>query len=167
MAAFSKEKIFVTVGTHPQQFDRLLREIDRLVGNKTIREGVFAQVGNSGYSPKNYGFKKFLTLDEFNRQVKKASVVITHAGEGSIGLCKNMGKKMVVVPRRMEFSEHTNNHQLELARVVERSGIGLVAWNEHDLAKSLAKIKGFSAAGIAKGKIPQLLEKFVKAEFGA
>lgn len=37
--------IFVTVGTHEQQFDRLLKKIDDLKGNGKILEDVFIQSG--------------------------------------------------------------------------------------------------------------------------
>jgi len=157
--------IFVTVGTHPQQFNRLLKEIDKLISGKKIVEKVFCQTGYSDYKPKNYEFKKFLPLDEFNEKIKKASLVITHAGEGNVGLCKNLGKKMVVVPRRKEFDEHTNDHQLELAEVTEQKKLGLVAWDPSELEKKLSGIKNFKAKIVARGKIVQILENFVKEEF--
>ena len=89
-------------------------------------------------------------------------MIITHAGEGNIGLCKNLNKKMIVAPRRKEFEEHTNNHQLELAKIVEEKKIGLVAWKINELKEKLKEIENFTPAKIEKGKINQLLEEFVK-----
>lgn len=37
--------IFVTVGTHEQQFDRLVRAIDELRADEMINEPVFVQTG--------------------------------------------------------------------------------------------------------------------------
>jgi len=159
--------IFVTLGTHPQQFDRLLREVDSLVSSKKIKEPVFAQTGHSTYKPKNFESKKFLPIGEFNKQLKGASLVITHAGEGNIGLCKNLPKKMIVVPRRKEFQEHTNDHQLELAKVVEGKKLGLVAWSEKDLGKKLSEIKVFTPRTVPTGKIVPLLGDFYSKEFSA
>lgn len=45
--------IFVTVGTHEQQFNRLIKEVDRLKGEGFIQDDVFIQTGysNPNYSP--------------------------------------------------------------------------------------------------------------------
>jgi len=159
------EKIFVTLGTHPQQFNRLLEEIDFLIEKKIIIGKVFCQTGYSDYSPKNFSSKKFLGLDEFEKKIKEGELIITHAGEGNIGLCKNLGKKMIVVPRRKEFGEHTNDHQLELAGVVEKKKLGLVAWQIQELGKNILKINEFKQTNIPRGKINELLEKFVGENF--
>ncbi|MCR4368733.1 MAG: beta(1,3)galactosyltransferase EpsH [archaeon] len=156
---------FVTVGTHPQQFDRLLAELDRLVESKKIKGSVFAQIGHSNYEPKNFPSKRFLALNEFEGQIAKAKVIITHAGEGNIGLAKNMGKKMVVVPRMKAFGEHTNDHQLELAEIVEKKSLGLVAWNPEEVGGKILALKSFSAASVPRGNIGNILEGFVKREF--
>tara|TARA_Y100000310_G_scaffold322826_1_gene382380 strand:- start:781 stop:1266 length:486 start_codon:yes stop_codon:yes gene_type:complete len=155
--------IFVTLGTHPQNFDRLLKEVDLLVEKGKIKEKVFCQIGHSSYKPKSE-FARFLTLDEFNKKLSEANIVITHAGEGNIGLCKNLGKKMIVIPRRKEFGEHTNDHQLELAEVVEQKKLGLVAWDVKELGKKLEELKYFTPKKVARGKINELLEKFYNEE---
>jgi len=159
-----KEKIFVTLGTHPQQFDRLLKEVDLLVEQKKITGKVFCQTGHSSYKPKKCEFTKFLNLDDFNKKLSHANIVITHGGEGNVGLCKNLGKKMIVIPRRKEFGEHTNDHQLELAKVVEHKKLGLVAWDVKELGEKLKELKKFTQNKIARGKINELLEKFYKEE---
>ncbi len=160
------KKYFVTLGTHPQQFNRLLEEIDRLFAQKKITGEAFAQTGHSDYVPKNYKWQKFMGLEEFEKKARRADIVITHAGEGNVGLCKNLGKKMIVAPRRREFGEHTNDHQLELAQVVEGKSLGLVAWNPSELGEKIAQVETFAPAKIPKGKIPQILGKFVKEELG-
>lgn len=157
--------VFVSVGTHPQQFDRLLKEVDRLAGEKKIVGRVFAQTGHSTYEPKNFGHKKFLALQEFEDTLKKAYVFITHAGEGNVGLAKNLGKKFVCIPRRKEFGEHTNDHQLELAEVVEEKVMGLVAWQDKELEEKLVQLQEFVPARVERGRINKILEDYVKKEF--
>ncbi|HEV1534200.1 TPA: multidrug MFS transporter, partial [Streptococcus pneumoniae] len=44
--------IFVTVGTHEQQFDRLIKEVDYLKKENLIQDEVFIQIGYSSYIPK-------------------------------------------------------------------------------------------------------------------
>ena len=45
--------IFITVGTHEQPFDRLLKCIDKLVEEGKIKEEVVCQKGYTEYEPKN------------------------------------------------------------------------------------------------------------------
>ena len=44
--------IFVTVGTHEQPFDRLVKAIDELKRDQLITDDIFIQTGYSTYSPK-------------------------------------------------------------------------------------------------------------------
>ena len=46
--------IFITLGSQKFQFDRLLKEVDRLIADGVIQEKVFAQIGASEYLPQNY-----------------------------------------------------------------------------------------------------------------
>lgn len=162
----SARQVFVTVGTHPQQFNRLLEEVDRLTGDGKISGKVFAQTGKSTYRPKNFDSKAFVTIEEFKSLMNGSDVIITHAGEGNIGLAKNTGKKMVVVPRRKEFGEHTNDHQLELARVVEQKRLGLVAWDVHELAEKLMALDNFMPAKVERGKINEILKDYLRRDLG-
>ena len=45
--------IFVVLGTQKFQCNRLLKTVDELVGNGTIKEEVFAQKGYIDYKPTN------------------------------------------------------------------------------------------------------------------
>ena len=56
--------IFVTVGTHEQQFDRLVKKVDELKGRNLIREQVVIQTGFSTYEPSNCIWKQWLRHDE-------------------------------------------------------------------------------------------------------
>ena len=44
--------IFVTVGTHEQQFDRLVEAVDRLGENGDFDEEIIIQIGYSTYKPR-------------------------------------------------------------------------------------------------------------------
>ena len=159
------KSIFVTVGTHPQQFNRLIEKLDKLAGEKKIPGKIFAQIGHSTYKPKNFEYRDFIGIADFRKKMAEADLVITHSGEGNIGLAKNLGKKMVVVPRKKEFGEHTNDHQLELAEVVEDMELGLVSWNIEELEDRIALSKNYSAASVPRGNIVQMLENFVEENF--
>jgi len=133
--------IFVSVGTHKQQFDRLLKEIDNLIEEKIIKEKVFAQIGYCNYKPKSYTYKKFLDLEEFDQNIKNCSVFITHAGEGNIGTALQYEKKMIVIPRRKKFDEHTNDHQLELAEAIKKEKQAIVINEVNEIEKALKEVR--------------------------
>ncbi len=112
--------IFVTVGTHEQQFNRLIKEIDRLREEDIIQEEVIIQTGYSTYEPKNCKWQKMYPYQEMVENVEKARIVITHGGPASFIMPLQIGKIPVVVPRRHEFDEHVNNHQAEFVKAVEK-----------------------------------------------
>lgn len=108
--------IFVTVGSQKFQFDRLLKKIDELIAQKVIKEQVFAQTGASVYKPKYYSYKDFLGRDEFQAQMSKCDILITHGGTGAIINAVKLGKKVIAVPRLAQYGEHVDNHQIQLIR---------------------------------------------------
>lgn len=110
--------IFVTVGTHEQPFDRLIKEIDRLKGEGIIREEVVIQTGYSTYEPKYCTWFKLLPYDQMEQYVKDADIIITHGGPSSFMMPLQMGKKPIVVPRKQQFDEHVNDHQVDFVKAV-------------------------------------------------
>lgn len=106
--------IFITLGSQKFQFNRILQEVDRLIENGIIADTVFAQVGNSDYVPRHYGYKKFLNRDEFSDMQDRCDIVITHGGTGAIIGALKKGKKVIAVPRLAKYGEHVDDHQLQL-----------------------------------------------------
>jgi UDP-N-acetylglucosamine transferase subunit ALG13 len=104
-----------------------------------LKEKVFMNIGNTEYEPKNTKFSRFIGLDEFRQYLKKARVVVTHGGIGTIIDCLYLGKPMVIVPRLKEFGEHTNNHQLDLARELEKQGKAISVFDISNLEDSIKK----------------------------
>lgn len=115
--------IFVTVGTHEQQFNRLIEYVDNLKHNGVIAEDVIMQTGFSTYEPKYCKWNKLFPYTEMVKNVEKARIVITHGGPASFIMPLQIGKTPIVVPRQKKFAEHVNDHQVEFAQaVVERMG---------------------------------------------
>ena len=67
--------IFVTVGTHEQQFDRLVRCVDRLKAEGKITEEVMIQTGFSSYEPKACKWSKLCSYQEMNEYMDQGSDV--------------------------------------------------------------------------------------------
>lgn len=108
--------IFVILGSQKFQFNRLLKEIDRLIEEGGITEEVFAQIGYSDYRPKNYKYKEFLNRDEFNEVMSRCDKVITHGGTGAIVGAIKKEKKVIAVPRLANYGEHVDDHQLQITQ---------------------------------------------------
>ena len=119
--------IFVTVGTHEQPFNRLVEYMDNLKKDGTITEDVVIQTGYSTYEPKYCRWQKLFPYQEMLKLVDEARIVITHGGPSSFIMPLQIGKTPIVVPRRHEFNEHVNNHQVSFAKAVaDRMGTIIV-----------------------------------------
>lgn len=104
--------IFVTVGTHEQPFNRLVKAVDDLKMNGKITDSIFIQTGYSTYVPKACEYKEFISMNQMNEYMEKANTIITHGGPSSFVMALQHNKIPIVVPRLAKFNEHVNNHQL-------------------------------------------------------
>lgn len=132
--------IFVTVGSQKFQFNRLLRAVDDLISDGTIKDEVFAQIGVSDYKPKNYKYKDFLTQDEFNDYIEKSNLIITHAGTGVIINSIKREKKVIGVPRLAKYGEHVDDHQIQLLNEFKNMNFIEVANDENELKEKIESI---------------------------
>lgn len=110
--------IFLTVGTHEQQFDRLIKFIDELVKEGEIQEEVIMQIGYSTYKPKYCKWFKLVPYIDMEEYISNARIVITHGGPATFIMPLQKGKIPIVVPRQYEFNEHVNNHQFEFVKAI-------------------------------------------------
>ena len=131
--------IFVTVGTQGQ-FDRLIRTVDEWAGVHG-RADVFAQTGPSDYHSKHIRRERFIDPTEFRKRVEAASLVISHAGMGSIITALERGKRIIVMPRRASLGEHRNDHQLATAKRFAEQGRIMVAFTEQELVDKLDQLQ--------------------------
>lgn len=115
--------IFVTVGTHEQPFDRLVKAVDKLKEDGVIIEDVIIQTGFSTYEPQHCEWHRLIPYQQMIKNVKEARIVITHGGPASFIMPLQIGKIPIVVPRQHQFNEHVNDHQMDFARnVAKRMG---------------------------------------------
>lgn len=118
--------IFVTVGTHEQQFNRLIECIDNLKAQGKIEDKIVMQTGFSTYEPKNCEWSKLYSYDEMQKNIDEARIVITHGGPSSFVAPLQVGKIPIVVPRKYSFDEHINDHQLDFCREVEKRNKNII-----------------------------------------
>ena len=140
--------IFVTVGTHEQPFDRLVKAVDGLVADGTVTEPIFIQTGYCTYEPQHCGWQRFVPAPEMRERMEEADVVITHGGPSSFIEAMAAGKVPVVVPRRAEFGEHVNDHQVDFVHeVAERKGGIVPVYDVARLAAAIGEVRQHTAGG--------------------
>lgn len=110
--------IFVTVGTHEQGFERLIKKVDDLVRDGKIKEDVVMQIGFTQYKPKYCKWQKLFPYSEMKELMQKARIVITHGGPASFIMALQEGKTPIVVPRMAKYNEHVNDHQVDFSLAV-------------------------------------------------
>lgn len=117
--------IFVTLGTQDKQFRRLLDATLAL----RIDEKVVIQYGSTKPDEdmvenleKNFELHQYLSNEEFDKYMKEARVIITHAGVGTIIEGLKLDKMMIVAARLKKYKEHVNNHQLQILDTFEKEG---------------------------------------------
>lgn len=137
--------IFVTVGAQ-MAFDRMIRAVDHWAKD-TGRSDVFAQIGPAEYTPEHIEHVGFLEPPEFTERARAASVIVAHAGMGSIITALTMGKPILVMPRRGDLRETRNDHQIATAQRLSELGKVAVAMDETELVERLGRLDDLTAAG--------------------
>ena len=156
--------IFLTIGTH-EPFDRLIRAIDDWCGQGQDTHKLFGQITNPGagsYRPKHFEWVSRLTPTEYSERMEQSSLIVSHAGMGSIITALHLGKPIVVMPRRGHLRETRNDHQYTTVKMlVGRAGI-YVAQDETCLAamldRAIAEIGSTSAPRIGAFADPGLTD---------
>jgi UDP-N-acetylglucosamine transferase subunit ALG13 len=114
--------ILISVGTQ-LPFDRLVRTVDRWATDHD-RSDVIAQIGPTRYRPKAMQSFAHVAYDTFRDLQKQCTVMVCHAGMGSIITAMEFGKPIIVMPRNHRLGEHRNGHQFATLRQFgDRPGI--------------------------------------------
>jgi len=133
--------IFLTVGTQ-LPFDRLVRTLDEWC-EKNPSQKVFGQIaepGPNGYIPKNFEWKSFIDPEEFTLRFSKSKLIVAHAGMGSIISALTHPKPILIMPRRLEFREHRNDHQMATAKRFENRDGVITAFEEQQVRPLLDSV---------------------------
>lgn len=126
----------MTVGSHYQGFERLVKKMDEIA--EKINEKVVMQIGNTKYKPVNAQYFDFIeSFEEIERLNREARVVVCHAGAGSILTALEQRTPVIVVPRLKKFNEHMDDHQVDIAEAMSENQRVKVVYDMEDLEKSL------------------------------
>jgi len=134
--------IFVTAGNHFQEFDRLLKKVDEIAPR--IPHEIVIQKGYSKYVPQNTKYFDFVPMERAMEYIQRSDLVISHAGIGTIILCKENGIPLIIFPRRKKYGEHGTDHQMEIAQVLEERGDKniYIVYEENQLEEKIREVVG-------------------------
>ncbi|MSS74678.1 beta-1,4-galactosyltransferase [Candidatus Pacearchaeota archaeon] len=151
--------IFVTIGTHPGQFDRLIKRIDEIAPH--IKEKIIIQTGFTKYVPKNV--EHFVFAESLEPYFRDARLVISHSATSLLEFVLSNKKPIITVPRQKKFGEHINDHQVEFAEALHlRTGIKVIL-NIQDITPQL--LKEYKTVPIIKKDNLVKLQSFFKKIF--
>jgi len=137
--------VFVILGNQNFQFNRLLDKIESMIKSGFIKEDVIAQIGHTSYKSSHMQTIDFLSKEEFNMHIEKATFIISHAGTGSLFSSIKRKKKVLAAARLEKHREHIDDHQKEIleAFVNEKLILGLNE-NLNDFEPQLLRISNFT-----------------------
>ena len=124
-------------------------------------EEVFIQTGSSDYIPKHAKYSKFLNEKQMERQISECRLMVSHAGIGSIIASLKNDKPIIIVPRKPEYNEIYDKHQMEICSELEHYHNASILWDGQDIntiIKSNPKMLNFSSKDILGLKIKQYID---------
>ena len=121
------QRIVVSVGTTKRDFRRLIEQLVMVIpsGIDVLWQTGHTDVSGLCLDGKQIDGKEMIGEAELIEALAEADLVITHAGAGSLALALRSGKVPVFVPRRAEFDEQIDDHQVELAQWACKNGLAV------------------------------------------
>ena len=135
--------ILVLLGTQNNDFHRLLDEIEKNINQGNINDEVIVQAGFTKYKSSQMQIFNMIPKNDLESLVKKADLIITHAGLGSIEMSLEQGKKVIAVPRLKKYGEHVNDHQKDIENEYKKRGWIIGIDDVSELSAALNEAKSF------------------------
>ncbi len=134
-------KIFVICGTQKFPFSRLILALNRLIEDGIYQPSDIVMQSQINKVKPLFKIYTLLPVEEFERYMKEAEVVISHAGVNSIISCMRLHKPLLITPRRASFGEHVDNHQVEIASLMADKFEVIVDYDLDNLQQTLESAK--------------------------
>jgi UDP-N-acetylglucosamine transferase subunit ALG13 len=147
--------ILVIVGTSKRPFDRLLKVMDSLA--KDSDEEIIIQRGHSRHEIRYARWTEFYRRSEIGHIMRSCRLVVSHAGIGTVLDARSYGKPIIIVPRRKEFGESLDNHQVDTARDLQGEDGIYVAWSENDIREIIDRTKVYDPETIDRSEKDRLI----------
>lgn len=149
------DKLVVTLGTYRgYSFSRLVRRLLDVIPSDAE---VLWQTGDTDAG--EFGISGHYAIPErdLTNAMRDADVVIAHAGVGTALAAFEVGKCPVLVPRRFSLGEHVDDHQIQIAKELDRRGLTVTVDADHlsreDLIRASSKRVSWPAQASIFGTI--------------
>lgn len=159
-------RVFVTVGNAHVPFDRLTRMVDEARRRAGVAiEGV-CQLGTSTFCPEGLRPERMLGRLQFEDEIRRAELVVCHAGVGTLSTCLRLGKRPVAIARRASLGECVNEHQMDIVDELARSGRIAAVEDAGQLASLLtsALVAPASSASAGAADVGGVVHELLRAE---
>lgn len=133
-------KIFVTLGTiQGYRFDGL---VDALLATGLMGDDTTWQLGFTTRDDLPGRVVQDMDAASFDQAIREADVVVTHAGVGTILGLLEAGVYPVAVVRRSSRNEHVDDHQAQIAGLMNETRIGTAVEIDELTAQTLLEAAG-------------------------
>ena len=132
-------KTFVSVGNAKQHFSRMLEAVRETI--HLLPRPILIQCGHTPFISNDCDVIEFISMDLFVQHVSQAEILILHAGAGSVLHAIHANKYPILMPRRAEFNEHINDHQVGFAKKLQSADKVFMADNTDTLDCGIKKVK--------------------------
>jgi UDP-N-acetylglucosamine--N-acetylmuramyl-(pentapeptide) pyrophosphoryl-undecaprenol N-acetylglucosamine transferase len=120
-------KAVVSVGTQEgYPFTAMLASVAPLLQGMEV----LYQTGDADPSGLGITARAAVPHDELKAAIRQADVVVSHAGVGAALTALEAGKHPVLIPRRASLGEHVDDHQLQVARELDRRGLATMRFTD-------------------------------------
>lgn len=134
-------KLFVPLGTQKFPFNRLVKALNEMVNSGVYTPQEIVMQSTIYEEKPLFTHHEIIPLETFNGYLDNAEVVITHSGVNSIISSMNRRKPLIIVPRMKKYGEHVDDHQIEIADLMEQKFGVLVARDTTQLAHLIRRAK--------------------------
>ncbi len=155
--------ILVVLGTQDKSFKRLIGAVEEQILKGNIKEKVIVQAGYTKYESSHMEIFDLVTPKELDQLMKKARLIITHGGVGSILGALQYEKTVIAAARLSKYGEHTNDHQLQIVEEFEKKKYLLALYDFNHLDDLLQESKKFKPKKYQSNnqKFVQLIESYI------
>ncbi len=138
-----KPLILVTMGTNDYPFNRLYNYIKQDPLFQSDECDWFVQCGSCEMDeqPVSGQVHRLIPRADMEALIKRAALVISHCGIGSLNLALQYRKQVIFVPRVKKHGEFSDDHQLQIAEKIANRNMQVVGPEDKFPTLDLAKIR--------------------------
>lgn len=158
--------VLVLLGTGQYSFERLLKEVEKCIEQNIIKDEVIVQAGHTKYDTTKMQILDIISIEELQKLILEADLIITHGGVGSITQALKSNKKIIAVPRLKKFGEVANDHQLQIVENFANKGYLKGVFEIEELSNVIKEIDNFTPNSFVSNteNIIKIIENYIKEQ---